>query len=214
MLEGSLAHGPPRAALQGGSGVSSTPQTSGSSSPSGHRQMPLDAGPSLQHRLSPRRGPSQQLVPLVGGVGEGRLAGWASLPRVDSNAGGLWAQHSLAWSPASSILPPTEAPWFSRRIRSALARTDGEEGGKVRRVKGARRTTNQSSVHSRAWMGRKQWSTGAPRSASVGGRFLREVVCGSGVVARDGRGTTSADPGAGRTVVTPKLPARYLKPRL
>lgn len=155
----------------------------------GTARSPWMPAPSLYHHLSPRCGHSQQLVPLVGGAGEGRLAGWASLPRVDSNTGSLWAQHSLAWSPASSILPPIKAPWFSRRIRSALAGTDSEEGGKVRRVKGGRRPTDQSSVHSRAWMGRKQWSPGAPRSASVGGRFLREVVCGSGVVAGDGRGT-------------------------
>lgn len=36
---------------------------------------PWMPAPSLQHRLSPRYGHSQQLVPLVGGAGEGCLAG-------------------------------------------------------------------------------------------------------------------------------------------
>lgn len=106
--------------------MSSTPQTSGSSSPSGHRQMPLDAGPSLQHRLSPCRGPSQQLVPLVGGVGEGRLAGWHRCPRWTPMLAA--SGHSTAWhgvlpapsSPPSKLpgsLSGSGQPWLGQTVR-------------------------------------------------------------------------------------------------
>ena len=78
----------------------------------GTTRCPWMPVPFLQHHLSPRHGPSADCPP-GGGCGEGCLAGWASLPRAVSNADGLWAEHSLAWGPASSILPP-EAPWFSQ----------------------------------------------------------------------------------------------------
>lgn len=189
MLEGSLAHDPSRAGLQGGARVSSTTQTSASSSAGGgHRQKPLDAG------ALPLAPLESALRALTAACSPGGGCGGGPPGRVGITAqGGL--QH---WQPLGTAQPGMEScqlhptPYQSSLVLSkdqVSPGWDSEEGGKVRRVKGGRRPTDQSSVHSRAWMGRKQWSPGAPRSASVGGRFLREVVCGSGVVAGDGRGT-------------------------
>lgn len=173
MLEGSLKHGPPGAGLRGRAGVSLTPQTSASSSPSGHHQMPLDAGalPPAPLESAPR--PLSSLPPWWGVRGR---AAWQGGHHCPGRAPTLTASgQSTAWHGVHGVLPAPSSPRKlpgSLRIRSALAGlslcpspgsgTDGEEGGKVSRVKRGQRTTDQGPVHSQAW-----------RAGSSGPRGLR-----------------------------------------
>lgn len=91
VLEGSLAHDPSRAGLQGGARVSSTTQTSASSSAGGgHRRKPLDAGAlppaplesalqALTAACSPGGGCGGGLPGRVGITAQGGLQHWQPL---------------------------------------------------------------------------------------------------------------------------------------
>lgn len=211
MLEGSLNRGPPRAGLQGCTRVSLTPQTSASSSPSGHHQMSLDAGALPPAPLESAPQPLSSLSPWWGPRGRAAWQGGHRCPG-----------QSTAWP---GVLPAPSSPRKlpgSLRIRSALAGLslcpspgpgpDSEEGGKVSRVKRGQRTTDQGPVHSQAWR------AGSSGPRGLCGQPVWEAVCFRrlcvGLEWWPGMGVRRqwADPGTGRTVFTPKLPAGYLKP--